>query len=108
QVEHSHHRNDPDSNAFAELTREQFGCLSHLDAFDLVTTLTEQQRRDMDELKLTADTLQTVPNLTEDLHGDSTTLRPRGRGDRKSVVQAKRREAVETRRGQMKSSSTVK
>jgi poly(glycerol-phosphate) alpha-glucosyltransferase len=80
QVEHSHHRNDPDSNAFAELTREQFGCLSHLDAFDLVTTLTEQQRRDMDELKLTADKLQTVPNLTEDLHGDSTTLRPRGRG----------------------------
>src|SRR5699024_12318677 len=64
QVEHSHHRNDPDSNAFGELTREQFGCLSHLDAFDLVTTLTEQQRRDMDELQLAADKLETVPKLT--------------------------------------------
>src|SRR5699024_5302023 len=27
-----------------------------------------------------ADKLETVPNLTEDLHGHSTTLRPRGRG----------------------------
>ncbi|WP_209371740.1 glycosyltransferase [Brevibacterium renqingii] len=80
QVVHSHHLDGAGDGVHRTLAEGKFGLLSNLDAFDLVTTLTDEQRRDMDELRLTTDKLRTVPNFTDDLHGDPTLLRPRGRG----------------------------
>lgn len=80
QVVHNHFLSDPNGSNFGELTDGKVRYVSHIDSFDVVTTLTDQQRRDMDEAELSADRLRTVSNLTENLNGDPTALRVRDQG----------------------------
>ena len=80
QVVHNHHLDSPDAGAAGELSEGKFGFLRHLDSFDLVATLTDEQRHDMDQLQLSSGKLRTISNLTEQLNGDPTTPRPRGTG----------------------------
>jgi poly(glycerol-phosphate) alpha-glucosyltransferase len=80
QVIHSHHLNDADGDGFGALSGDKFGLLSHLDAFDLVTTLTDAQREDLDSLNLSSHKIRTVSNFTGDMGGAPGQRRPRGRG----------------------------
>ncbi|WP_025779209.1 glycosyltransferase [Brevibacterium sp. VCM10] len=80
QVVHNHHLNSPHVDGDGELSAEKFGFLRSLDAFDLVTTLTDVQRHDMNELELSAGKISTVSNLTHQLNGDPAASRPRGTG----------------------------
>lgn len=80
QVMHNPFLQDPRDHIYGELSRGKFEFLSHLDSFDLVTTLTDQQRLDMTEAGLSTGRLRTVSNLTTDLHGDPTAIRDRRRG----------------------------
>ncbi|WP_169253054.1 glycosyltransferase [Brevibacterium sp. 'Marine'] len=80
QVVHNHHLNSPHVDGDGELSAEKFGFLRNLDAFDLVTTLTDVQRHDMNELELSAGKISTVSNLTHQLNGDPAASRPRGTG----------------------------
>lgn len=80
QVVHNHHLDFPDAGAGGELSEGKFGFLRHLDSFDLVATLTDEQRHDMDKLQLSSGKLRTISNLTEQLNGDPTTPRPRATG----------------------------
>lgn len=80
QVVHSHHlagANGAESSEFAE---GKFGFLTRIDGFDLVVTLTDRQRKDLERLRLSAGKLRTVSNLTEDLNGDPDKPRVRGQG----------------------------
>lgn len=80
QVVHSHHlagANGAESSEFAE---DKFGFLTRIDGFDLVVTLTDRQRMDLERLRLSAGKLRTVSNLTEDLNGDPDKPRVRGQG----------------------------
>lgn len=80
QVVHSHFLSDPAGSNFGELAAGKVGYTNHLDSFDVVTTLTDQQRDDMDEAELSSNRLRTVSNLTENLNGDPTTPRVREHG----------------------------
>lgn len=80
QVVHNHFLSDPQGSNLGELTQGKIRYISHLDSFDVVTTLTDQQRRDMVEADLSSDRLRTVSNPTEDLQGDPTTPRAREHG----------------------------
>lgn len=80
QVVHNHFLSDPKGSNLGELTSGKIRYLSHLDSFDVVTTLTDQQRRDMVEAELSSNRLRTVSNLTENLNGDPTTPRVREHG----------------------------
>lgn len=80
QVNHNHHLADANDEVFGALAEDKFGYLSHLDGFDVVATLTDEQRTDMERLELSAGKLRTVSNLTEDLHGDPVRPRHRGHG----------------------------
>ena len=80
QVVHSHFLGDPTGSNFGELTSGKIRYMRHLDSFDVVTTLTDRQRHDMDEAELSSNRLRTVSNLTENLTGDPTTPRVREQG----------------------------
>lgn len=80
QVMHNHFLHRPQGEIFGELPSGKFEFLCHLDSFDLVTTLTEQQRVDMNEAELSAGNLRSVSNVTENLHGSPTAPRDRRRG----------------------------
>ncbi|WP_198396692.1 glycosyltransferase [Brevibacterium antiquum] len=80
QVVHTHILSKPGGGNFGELDPGQIRYVSNLDSFDLVTTLTDQQRDDMGEAELSSGKIRTVPNLTEDLDGDPTAPRVREHG----------------------------
>lgn len=80
QVVHNHFLSDPKGSNLGELTSGKIRYLSQLDSFDVVTTLTDQQRRDMGQAELSSNRLRTVSNLTENLNGDPTTPRVREHG----------------------------
>ncbi|NJC56419.1 glycosyltransferase [Brevibacterium marinum] len=80
QVVHNHFLSNPNGSNFGELTTGKIQYMKQLDSFDIVTTLTDQQRHDMDEAALSSGRLRTVSNLTEDLKGDPTTPRVREHG----------------------------
>ncbi|WP_346037111.1 glycosyltransferase [Brevibacterium picturae] len=80
QVVHNHFLSNPNGSNFGELTTGKIRYISHLDSFDVITTLTDQQRDDMDKAKLSAGKLRTVSNLTEELDGDPTAPRSHERG----------------------------
>ena len=80
QVVHNHFLSDPNGSNLGELTDGKIRYVSHIDSFDVVTTLTDQQRRDMDEAELSSDRLRTVSNLTENLDGDPIAPRVRDQG----------------------------
>lgn len=80
QVMHNHYLQHPKGDKLGELSPGKFEFLSHLDSFDLVTTLTDRQRLDMADANLSTDRLRTVSNLTDDLQGDPTTTRDRRSG----------------------------
>lgn len=80
QVVHTHILSNPGDGKYGELELGQTRYISNLDSFDLVTTLTDQQREDMDSAALSSGKLRTVSNLTEDLDGDPTAHRPREQG----------------------------
>ncbi len=80
QVVHSHFVDDVTSDHLGVMSEDKFGLLRHLDAFDVVAILTDGQRNDMSSLNLAARSMKTISNLTENLHGDSTFPRPRGKG----------------------------
>lgn len=80
QVLHSHLLSNPTGGSLGELTPGKIRYVSHLDSFDVVTTLTDRQRHDLDEAQLSSDRLRTVSNLTENLKGDPTTPRVRHHG----------------------------
>ncbi|WP_423058341.1 glycosyltransferase [Brevibacterium linens] len=68
QVIHSHHLSNPRTSSDV-LVPGKFEVLSNLDSFDVVTTLTDQQRLEMNEASLSAGKLRSVSNLTADLGG---------------------------------------
>jgi poly(glycerol-phosphate) alpha-glucosyltransferase len=80
QVMHNPFLQDPRDHIHGELSRGKSEFLKHLDSFDLVPTLTEQQQLDMTSAGLSAGRVRTVSNLTDDLHGDPTAPRDRRRG----------------------------
>lgn len=80
QVLHNHFLGDPAGSNLGELAAGKIRYVSNLDSFDVVTTLTHQQRRDMNEMDLSGDRLRTVSNPTEDLAGDASTPRVREHG----------------------------
>ncbi|KAB1946454.1 glycosyltransferase [Brevibacterium linens ATCC 9172] len=77
QVMHNPFLQNPRDHIHGELSRGKSEFLKHLDSFDLVTTLTDQQQVDMTNAGLSAGRLRTVSNLTDDLHGDPTAPRDR-------------------------------
>ncbi|MCF2587188.1 glycosyltransferase [Brevibacterium sp. UCMA 11752] len=79
QVVHNHFLDNPNGSNFGELTEGKFSYMRRLDSFDVVTTLTDQQRHDMEEAAL-SDRFRTVSNLTEKLKGDPSTPRVRKLG----------------------------
>ena len=80
QVVHTHILRNPGDGNFGELDLGQVRYISNLDSFDIVTTLTDQQRDGMDRAELSSGKLRTVSNLTEDLDGDPTAPRAREHG----------------------------
>lgn len=80
QVIHSHFLKDTSSDVYGELPSAKLEILSHLDSFDLVATLTDQQREDMEQSQLATSNLRTVSNFTHDLRGTSDTPRDPRRG----------------------------
>ena len=70
QVIHSHFLQRPTSNVYGELSPTKLEILSHLDSFDLVINLTDQQRKDMAQSQLATSNLRTVSNFTSDLRGN--------------------------------------
>src|SRR5699024_2278961 len=80
QVMHNHYLKHPKGDKLGELSSGKFEFLSHLDSFDLVTTLTDRQRLDMADANLSTDRLRTVSNLADDLQGDPTATRDRRGG----------------------------
>lgn len=79
QVVHNHFLDNPNGSKFGELTERKFNYMSRLDSFDVVTTLTDQQRLDMEEAALSG-RFRTVSNLTEKMKGDASTPRVRELG----------------------------
>lgn len=75
QVMHSHFLRDPSSGIYGELPPAKLEILSHLDSFDLVANLTNQQRKDMAQAQLATSNLRTVSNFTSDLHGNPDAAR---------------------------------
>lgn len=80
QVIHNHFLKDTSAELYGELAPAKFDILRHLDSFDVVTTLTEQQRVDMDSIELATDNLRTVSNPTHDLKGEARSSRNPRRG----------------------------
>ncbi|MGO2035142.1 MAG: hypothetical protein ACTH2U_01595, partial [Brevibacterium sp.] len=80
QVLHSHFLQDSRGEAFSELAEGKFSIVRHLDAYDVVTTLTDQQRADMSALELSYCNLRAVSNLTDELEGNPFGHRDTHRG----------------------------
>lgn len=80
QVIHNHFLKDTRGDLLGELAPAKFEILSHLDSFDVVTTLTDQQRKDIFATYLSTNNLRTVSNPTHDLHGDVNAVRNPLRG----------------------------
>ncbi|WP_029087947.1 glycosyltransferase [Brevibacterium album] len=63
QVLHNPHLKDPSGGAPGVLNRGKAPIITHLDSYDLVTTLTEEHRRDLLDDSLAADNVMTVSNM---------------------------------------------
>lgn len=91
QVIHSHFLRDPASGVHGELSPDKLEILSHLDSYDLVASLTNQQREDMAHSQLATSNLRTVSNFTSNLHGSPDAPRdPRKGAMIARLVHAKR------------------
>lgn len=80
QVMHSHFLRNSSSGVYGELAPGKLEVLSHLDSFDLVTTLTDQQREDMELTQLATSKLHTVSNFTHELPGTADVQRDSKQG----------------------------
>ncbi|WP_426937196.1 glycosyltransferase [Brevibacterium sp. LE-L] len=91
QVIHSHFLRDPSRGLYSELSPDKLEILSHLDSFDLVVNLTDQQRKDMVRSQLASSNLRAVSNITSDLRGSPDAARdPRHGAMIARLVRAKR------------------
>lgn len=62
QVLHSPHLEDPNGSTYGRISTAKKNLLTHLDNYDVVTTLTESQRAEMLATDVAVDNLVTVPN----------------------------------------------
>lgn len=80
QVLHNPHLKDPAGSPYGLLPPAKKEILAHLDDYDLVTTLTDDQRRDMRTISLAGDNLRTVSNMYGGPFVERIVERPRARG----------------------------
>lgn len=80
QVLHNPHLKDPTGSPYGLLPPAKKEILTHLDRYDLVTTLTEGQRRDMLDSCLAVGKIQTVSNMYDGPIAERIGPRPTGRG----------------------------
>lgn len=80
QVLHNPHLRDPTGSPYGLLPPAKKEILTHLDRYDLVTTLTEEQRTDMLESCMAVDKIQTVSNMYEGPVVERIEARPPGQG----------------------------
>lgn len=80
QVLHNPHLKDPSGSPHGLLPAAKKEILTNLDRYDLVTTLTEDQRRDMLAASMAVDRIRTVPNAYDGPVIERADARPRGRG----------------------------
>jgi poly(glycerol-phosphate) alpha-glucosyltransferase len=80
QVLHNPHLKDPAGSPYGLLPPAKKEILAHLDDYDLVTTLTDDQRRDMRAVSLAGDNLRTVSNMYSGPVVEHIDERPPARG----------------------------
>lgn len=80
QVLHNPHLKDPTGSPYGLLPPAKKEILTHLDRYDLVTTLTEGQRRDMLDSCLAVGKIETVSNMYDGPIVERIGPRPPGRG----------------------------
>src|SRR5699024_107967 len=77
---HNPHLKDPTGSPYGLLPPAKKEILTHLDRYDLVTTLTEGQRKDMLDSCLAVDKIQTVSHMYDGPIVERIGPRPTGRG----------------------------
>lgn len=80
QVIHNHFLKNPGADLQGELTSAKSEILTHIDSYDLVTTLTEHQCNDMYSANLATNNLRTVSNSTRNVGGRANWGRKRTNG----------------------------